>query len=81
MTHFGVSQLAACKPGSDPAHPSQTPRVGGAPSNSLGAPKPETLPTTPPGAARTQKGLTWGMIKSSLMYMSCSTPADLRKKR
>lgn len=42
-------------------------------------------PSTPPAAclpatAGGEKALTWGMIRSSLMYMSCSTPADLREK-
>lgn len=53
----------------------------GALSRSPQVPQSPLPPRCHPARGRTEeKGLTWGMIKSSLMYMSCSTPADLREK-
>lgn len=59
-----------------PARPTTSPTGWGA---GMLARSPWAPPSPRPGPQE-EKGLTWGMIRSSLMYMSCSTPADLREK-
>lgn len=90
MTHLSLCHLPAfpqagrrysytqCAPPTQAKDPEQSENC---PTKPRGMAKSTTPPTTTLArAAGREKGLTWGMIRSSLMYMSCSTPADLREK-
>lgn len=89
MTRLGLSHppagpQAGRRPrsahGATPARAKDPEQSGDCPEKPPGTPKPRAPPNATLPRAWGERRLTWGMIRSSLMYMSCSTPADLRDK-